>query len=91
VAGKLLGAAGAAALAGLPRPEALTVAVLMNARGLVELVVLSVGLEAGLIDERLFAVMVLMALATTFATGPLADRLAPARRGSAARTPEPAR
>jgi Kef-type K+ transport system membrane component KefB len=91
VAGKLLGAAGAAALAGLPRPEALTVAVLMNARGLVELVVLSVGLEAGLIDERLFAVMVLMALATTFATGPLADRLAPARRGAAARPLDPVR
>jgi Kef-type K+ transport system membrane component KefB len=48
----------------------------MNARGLVELVVLAVGLEAGLVDERLFAVMVLMALATTFATGPLVDRIA---------------
>lgn len=47
----------------------------MNARGLVELVVLTVGLQAGLTDERLFTIMVLMALATTFATGPLVDRL----------------
>ena len=46
----------------------------MNARGLVELVVLTVGLDAGLVDERLFAVMVLMALATTFATGTLVQR-----------------
>jgi Kef-type K+ transport system membrane component KefB len=73
---KLLSAAGAAALAGLPRGEALTVGALMNARGLVELVVLSVGLEAGLVDERLFAVMVLMALATTLAAGPLVDLIA---------------
>ncbi len=81
VAAKLLSAAAAAALAGVPRGEALTVGTLMNARGLVELVVLSVGLEAGLIDERLYAVMVLMALVTTLATGPLIDLLAgPSRR-----------
>jgi hypothetical protein len=58
----------------------------MNARGLVELVVLSVGLEAGLIDERLYAVMVLMALVTTLATGPLIDLLA----GPSRRRPAPA-
>jgi Kef-type K+ transport system membrane component KefB len=81
VAAKLLSAAAAAGLAGVPRGEALTVGTLMNARGLVELVVLSVGLEAGLIDERLYAVMVLMALVTTLATGPLIDLLArPSRR-----------
>jgi len=80
VAAKLLSAAAAAAAAGSPRREALTVGALMNARGLVELVVLSVGLQAGLIDERLFAVMVLMALVTTLATGPLVDGIAVARR-----------
>jgi len=82
-AGKLLSATAAAAVAGLARREALTVGALMNARGLVELVVLSVGLEAGLVDQRLFAVMVLMALATTLAAGPLVDRIGrpgPARR-----------
>jgi Kef-type K+ transport system membrane component KefB len=70
----------------MPRGEALTVGTLMNARGLVELVVLSVGLEAGLIDERLYAVMVLMALVTTLATGPLIDLLA----GPSRRRPAPA-
>ena len=84
VAAKLLSAAGAARLAGLPAREALTVGALMNARGLVELVVLAVGLEAGLIDERLFAVMVVMALVTTFATGPLVDVLRRARPHAAA-------
>ena len=73
-AGKLLSASLAARLAGLARPDAVAVGALMNARGLVELVVLSVGLDAGLVDARLFAVMVLMALVTTFATGPLVDR-----------------
>jgi Kef-type K+ transport system membrane component KefB len=58
----------------------LTVGALMNARGLVELVVLAVGLEAGLIDERLFSIMVLMALVTTLATGPLVDRFSRPRR-----------
>jgi Kef-type K+ transport system membrane component KefB len=86
VAAKLLSAAGAAGLAGVPGREALTVGTLMNARGLVELVVLSVGLEAGLIDARLYAVMVLMALVTTLATGPLIDLVArgPRRRAAAA-------
>ncbi len=65
----------------------MTVGALMNARGLVELVVLAVGLEVGLVDERLFAVMVLMALTTTFATGPLVDRIG--RVGARAAPQEP--
>ncbi|MTD44841.1 cation/H(+) antiporter [Conexibacter sp. W3-3-2] len=75
VAAKLLTATAAAAWAGLSRSDALTVGVLMNARGLVEILVLTVGLDAGLIDERLFAVFVLVALITTFATGPLLGRV----------------
>ncbi len=86
VAAKLVSATVAARLAGLARSDAYVVGALMNARGLVELVVLAVGLDAGLVDERLFAVMVLMALATTFATGPLVDRLQPAP----GRAPQPA-
>ena len=65
----VLGALGQVAIAGLLAHEARATGALMNARGLVELVVLAVGLEAGLVDERLFAVMVLVALVTTFATG----------------------
>ena len=80
VTAKLGSAALFARIAGLRRSDALTVGALMNARGLVELVVLAVGLEAGLIDERLFSIMILMALATTFATGPLVDRLTRPRR-----------
>ncbi len=88
-AAKLASASAAALLSGLPRRDALTIGALMNARGLVELVVLTIGLDVGLIDERLFAVMVLMALATTFAAGPLVDRIA--RPGSRAAVPrEPA-
>jgi Kef-type K+ transport system membrane component KefB len=71
VAAKVTSAAAAAALAGVAPREALAVGTLMNARGLVELVVLTAGLEAGLVDVRLFTIMVLMALTTTFATGPL--------------------
>jgi Kef-type K+ transport system membrane component KefB len=84
VTAKLGSAALFAHRAGATRGDALTVGALMNARGLVELVVLAVGLEAGLIDERLFSVMVLMALATTLATGPLVDRLNRPRRATEA-------
>jgi Kef-type K+ transport system membrane component KefB len=44
---------------------------LMNTRGLVELIVLSIGLDLGILPPRIFAMMVLMALVTTFMTGPL--------------------
>lgn len=80
ISAKSVSAALAARSAGVARPEAQTIGALMNARGLVELVVLSVGLSAGLIDERLFTVMVLMALVTTFLTGPLTARLNEAPR-----------
>jgi Kef-type K+ transport system membrane component KefB len=43
----------------------------MNTRGLMELIVLNIGLELGVISPPLFAMMVLMALATTMMTGPL--------------------
>jgi len=44
---------------------------LMNTRGLMELIVLNIGLDLGVISSTLFAMMVLMALATTLATTPL--------------------
>jgi Kef-type K+ transport system membrane component KefB len=50
----------------------------MNTRGLVELIVLNVGYELGILSPRIFAMLVLMALVTTFSTAPLlalADRL----------------
>ena len=58
-------------MTGLAWPEAVAVGVLMNTRGLMELVILNVGLEIGVISPALFAMMVLMALATTVATSPI--------------------
>lgn len=71
VAGKLGGSAVAARVTGAPWPEAIAVGVLLNTRGLMELVVLNVGLELGVISPTLFAMMVLMALVTTGMTSPL--------------------
>jgi Kef-type K+ transport system membrane component KefB len=47
------------------------IAALVNTRGLTELIALKVSLDAGIIGEELFTVLVLMALITTFMTGPL--------------------
>ena len=49
----------------------------MNSRGLMELIVLNIGLELGVISQALFAMMVVMALATTVATTPLLRLLQP--------------
>ncbi|MET8626430.1 cation:proton antiporter [Kitasatospora sp. NPDC004669] len=73
--GKFVGAAASASLTGATRPEAMTLGVLLNARGLTELVILNVGLGLGMLDSRMFSAMVVMALATTFITGPLLQRL----------------
>lgn len=70
-AGKALGCWGAARLAGRPHREALAIGWLMNARGLMELIILNIGLQRGLITPTLFTVMVTMTLATTMAAGPL--------------------
>jgi Kef-type K+ transport system membrane component KefB len=61
----------AARLAGRPNRDALGIGALMNARGLMELIILNIGLERGLITPTLFTVMVLMTLVTTLAAGPL--------------------
>ncbi|MDX2596270.1 MULTISPECIES: cation:proton antiporter domain-containing protein [Streptomyces] len=77
---KTAGCAAVGALRGLPAAEWLRLAVLMNSRGLTELVVLSVGYQAGLIDRTLLIALTLMALLTTALVGPgltLLDRLRP--------------
>jgi Kef-type K+ transport system membrane component KefB len=71
VAGKMGGAATAARLTGMGWRDALSVGALMNTRGLMELVILNVGLDIGVISPALFAMMVLMALVTTVMTTPL--------------------
>ncbi|HEX8343235.1 MAG TPA: cation:proton antiporter [Actinoplanes sp.] len=75
ISGKLAGGYGAARLHRLPGREAGQLAVLMNARGLTEIVVLTVGLEAGLIDRDLYSLLIVMALVTTAMTGPLLNLL----------------
>ncbi|MFD1832115.1 cation:proton antiporter [Streptomyces desertarenae] len=70
-AGKLAGAGAAGRLIGLNRTEALRLGVLMNCRGVTELVVGGIGWQAGLISDAGLTVLVVMALATTAMTGPL--------------------
>lgn len=69
--GKFFGATLAARAAGVPTRRAAAVGVLMNARGLTELVILTIGKASGVLDDRLFTVMVLMAIITTVMTEPL--------------------
>jgi hypothetical protein len=69
--GKIVGCGVAAKLSGLNMRESATVGLLMNAKGLVELIVLNIGLQEGIIDQRIFSIFVIMALFTTFITVPL--------------------
>ncbi len=78
--GKFGGATLAARFTGLPWREASVIGVLMNTRGLMELVVLNIGLDLGVISARLFTMMVAMALITTFVTSPILARIYPAGR-----------
>jgi Kef-type K+ transport system membrane component KefB len=71
VAGKLGGSTLAGRWTGMSWQESLSVGALMNTRGLVELVVLNLGYDLGILSPKVFAMMVLMALTTTCMSGPL--------------------
>lgn len=71
VTGKWGGSMLAARLNGMSWRESAAVGILMNTRGLVELVILNIGLELGILSPALFSIMVLMALVTTLMTTPL--------------------
>jgi Kef-type K+ transport system membrane component KefB len=71
IVGKLGGCLIAARCAGTNWRESTAVGILMNTRGLMELVILNVGLDIGVISPALFSMMVVMALVTTFMTAPL--------------------
>lgn len=73
-AGKVLGCGWGARWAGMPRREAWAVGFGMNARGAMEIILGLVALRAGIIGERLFVALVLMALATSIMSGPLMQR-----------------
>jgi len=76
-AGKFGGTLIAGRATGLAWRQAAGLGVLMNTRGLMELIVLNVGLDLGVISPTLFTMLVLMALATTLATMPVLQRLKP--------------
>lgn len=69
--GKILGATFPACLMGESSREALSLGILMNTRGLVELIVLNIGLDLGVLSPALFAMLVIMALVTTMMASPL--------------------
>lgn len=71
VLGKALAGFLAARATGMSRRDSSTVGILLNTRGLTELIALNVGLQAGIINQRLYTILVLMALVTTAATGPV--------------------
>ncbi|MFT4046667.1 MAG: cation:proton antiporter [Solimonas sp.] len=71
IPGKLGGSYFAARLTGAGREEAFTIGALMNTRGLMELIVLNLGYDLGILSPRVFTMMVIMALVTTLMTGPL--------------------
>jgi hypothetical protein len=71
VVGKFFGAMLAARITGFGWKPAAVIGTLMNTRGLTELIVLNLALEKGVISEALFAMLVIMALVTTFMAGPM--------------------
>ena len=73
--GKFGGTLVAARLTGLGWRTSAALGILMNTRGLMELIVLNIGLELGVISPKLFAMMVIMALVTTIATTPILHAL----------------
>jgi Kef-type K+ transport system membrane component KefB len=80
IAGKFGGSSLAARMSGLSWREAGAIGVLMNTRGLMELILLNIGLEIGVISPSLFTMMVVMALVTTFMTTPILERIYPTAR-----------
>ena len=70
----------AARATGLPNREALGIGTLMNSRGLMELIIINIGLQRGVISEELFAILVIMAVVTTLMASPLFDWLVPGQR-----------
>lgn len=69
IAGKFIGSAAAAKFVGQSWKDSLTLGTLMNTRGLMEIVVLNIGYDLGVLNAEIFVMLILMALITTFMTG----------------------
>lgn len=70
----------AARATGISKREAMGIGILMNARGLMELIIINIGLQRGIISEGLFAVLVIMAVVTTLMASPIFERLVGSQR-----------
>ncbi|MDM0065010.1 cation:proton antiporter [Variovorax sp. J31P207] len=81
--GKVAGSAVGAKIAGYPWRDSLATGALMNARGLMELIVMKIGLDAGLIGQEMFTMLLVMALVTTAMTTPLMTFFSGARSAMA--------
>ena len=79
ISGKFVGAFTAARVQRVPRRQATALGVLMNTRGLTELVILNLGRENGVLDDTMFTLMVIMAIVTTVMTSPLLNVVYPKR------------
>lgn len=75
VLGKFGGSMFAARITGMPWKDSVAIGALMNSRGLMELVALNLGLDLGVLSPKIFTMLVLMALITTFMTGPVMNVL----------------
>jgi Kef-type K+ transport system membrane component KefB len=84
IAGKIVSGAAGARIAGQPWSVSFAVGSLMNARGLMELIVIKVGLDIGVIGKDLFTMLMVMAIVTTLMAGPLLT-LCAGRKSAAAR------
>lgn len=71
IVGKFGGSAVAARVMGTPWREAASIGILMNTRGLIELVILNIGLDIGVLNQSMFSIMVVMAVGTTLMTTPI--------------------
>ena len=86
IAGKFIGSAAAAKLTGQTWRDALRIGALMNTRGLMELIILNIGYDLGILTPEIFTMMVFMALATTFMTAPALNLIERWFKGSAVRS-----
>jgi Kef-type K+ transport system membrane component KefB len=82
IAGKIIGGGLGAKISGQPWRESLAVGSLMNARGLMELIVMKVGLDIGVIGQELFTMLLVMAIVTTVMTSPLLTLFTRGSRGA---------
>jgi len=87
VIGKFAASTLAARFMGESWKESLSIGALMNTRGLVELIVLNIGYDLGILTPTIFTMMVIMALVTTFMTGPALDLINRVFRSDAAASP----